>query len=314
MGELENELSASVGHRYGIALSSGTAALYCSLRALGVGKGDNVIIPSYVCTALVNAVAMAGGEAVLADIDPSIGLVTYDSVKAVMRRKTRAVIVPHLFGLSASAAEIEKLGAPVVEDCAQCVGGELRGWKTGGMTTVSIFSFYATKVINAGEGGMVACSDKSLFQRVADIRDYDNRGDAGSRFNFKLTEMQAAMAVEGVREVHRNNRIRSGIARRYTSALSQLKQGLLAPIPPSDMVPTWFRYVARSRTTAAAAIRRFEQEGIDARRPVFKPLHRYLGREGYPGTEELYRRAVSIPLYPDLRSEEIARVITALTK
>ncbi len=311
---LEKELSTYVGHHYGVAVSSGTAALFCALRALGVGTGDEVVVPTYVCTALLNAVCFCGATPVLADVDPCTGNMGPENVRAVLGRKVKAVVVAHMFGCPAPAAEIERLGIAVIEDCAQCVGATAGGRRVGGMTSASIFSFYSTKVLGAGEGGMVATSDRTIAQRVRDMREYDNRDSYSVRFNLKLSDIHAAVAREQLKKIAAIVRLRRSIAEVYDKAFAPLLGEEALPPRPAGSAPMYYRYVVRAGKRRAAIAAALKRAGVECARPVYKPLHRYLGEEGFSGAERIYREAHSIPIYPGLTRRDVGRVVRALRR
>ena len=191
----EQAMAKVTGQAQGVAVSSGTAALYVALMALGIGAGDEVVIPSYVCTALWHAVRLTGATPILVDIEPA----TYDpspqAVTRVLTRHTKAVIVPHMFGLPADIETLKSHGVPVIEDCAQTLGVTVRGTSVGGTGKLAICSFYATKLLTAGEGGMVLGRDESLMSRVQTLRQYDQEASLVRAFNYKMTDMQAVWRV-----------------------------------------------------------------------------------------------------------------------
>jgi dTDP-4-amino-4,6-dideoxygalactose transaminase len=308
VSKLEQELSTFVGQRHGVAVSSGTAALYCALRSLGVKRGDSVVIPSYVCTALLNAVIMTGASPSLSDVDPGTGEMTVDTAKKVLRKNTKAAIVPHLFGTPVDAHSIEAgLGVPVIEDCAQCVGTSIGNKKTGGQTVISIFSFYATKLLCAGEGGMVATSDRRIANAIIDLREYDNR-DADAyvpAFNFKMSDVHAALARQQLKKLPEMIRRRRIIAKLYDAAFADLAPLIGLAYSENIMRSVYFRYVAQTCRNPPAIIKEMETKGIACRRPIFKPLHHYLKKNGFKGTDEIYKKAISIPIYPSLSKEEV---------
>src|SRR5437667_1193930 len=168
----EQAMAKVTGQAQGVAVSSGTAALYVALMALGIGAGDEVVIPSYVYTALWHAVRLTGATPILVDIEPA----TYDpspqAVTRVLTRHTKAVIVPHMFGLPANIETLKSHGIPVIEYCAQTLGVTVRGAPDGGSGELAICSFYATKLLTAGEGGMVLGLDGTLVGRVRALRQY----------------------------------------------------------------------------------------------------------------------------------------------
>jgi perosamine synthetase len=310
VASLERELCIAAGQRYGIAVSSGTASLYVALRSLGVTKGDSVLIPSYVCTALLNAVSMTGATPTLSDVDPETGEMTVDTAKKALRKTTKAAIVPHLFGLPTDASSIESaLGVPVIEDCAQCVGTSIDNKKAGGQTAISIFSFYATKLLCAGEGGMVATSDKRIAGTILDLREYDNRDTFVPAFNFKLSDVQAALARQQLKKLPEMIRRRRTIAKLYDTSFADLPSRIYLTKSENIRTSVYFRYVVQTSRNVQTMIKKTETKGVACRRPIYKPLHHYLKKNGFPGTDEIYKRAISIPIYPSLSKEQVEYII-----
>jgi perosamine synthetase len=312
---LERELSSFVGKRHGVAVSSGTAALYLALRSLGVKRGDSVIVPSYVCTALLNAVLMTGASPSLSDVDQDTGEMTVDTSRKALRKNTKAAIVPHLFGTPVDAHSIEsRLGVPVIEDCAQCVGTAIEKRTAGSQTAISIFSFYATKLLCAGEGGLVATSDKRIADAVVTLREYDNRDDFVPAFNFKLSDVHAALARQQLKKLPEMIRRRRAISKLYDRAFAGLAPRISLTKSDNIRHSVHFRYVVQTNRVVGALISKMAAKGIACRRPIYKPLHLYLGKSGFPGADEIYKRAISIPIYPGLSKEEVEFVIENFRK
>jgi perosamine synthetase len=301
----ESALAALIGIGGAAAVSSGTAALHLSLLALAVGEGDEVVIPSFVCPALLNAIRYVRAVPVLADIDPETFNIDVADLKRRLTAKTKAVIVPHMFGLPADLLEIVALGVPVIEDCAQALGSRYADAPVGSFGALSVFSFYATKVICTGEGGMVASSDRWLLDRVCDLRDYDEKADDRLRYNYKLTDLQAALGLVQLGKLPSLIARRRALASQYDDRLRNLA-AISVPVCPPDREHIYYRYVIRTEQ-AAELIAAGAEAGIAVRRPVFKPLHHYLGLSGYPQTDAAFRRAVSLPLYPSLSDSELNR-------
>ncbi|MFB3925678.1 MAG: DegT/DnrJ/EryC1/StrS family aminotransferase [Syntrophales bacterium] len=310
VARFEELLSSTVGTGSAAAVNSGTAALHLSLTALGVGKGDEVIIPSFVCSALLNAVRYVGAEAVLADIDlPTFNIDAEDIEKRITSR-TKAVIVPHMFGLPADMDAILSLGIPVIEDCAQSIGSRYKRICTGAFGVVSIFSFYATKMLTTGEGGMVLSDNPSITGIIKDLRNYDEKEDYVVRYNYKMTDFQAALGISQLKKLPLFIEKRKRIASLYDDALEGCDIG--TPAVPEDRDHVYYRYVI-SRPPPDF-MENMKKAGIDCKRPVFRPLHRYFGLAGYPNTEEAWNRAVSIPIYPALRDQEAHRIADTLRR
>ena len=300
----EREMARKLRRRHAAAVSSGTAALHLALTALGVGSGDRVALPSYVCAALLHAVELVGAEPLLIDIDPSTFNLDPDDLSKRLRSRTKAVIVPHMFGLPASITEIAACGVPIIEDCALALGARYRRKPVGSFGVLSVVSFYATKMIATGEGGMILGNRAGLLQDILDRRSYDGRSEHRLRFNYKMTDLQAALGRAQLRRLTDFVRRRRRLATLYIKKL----QGGPWDLPPLDRDHCFYRFVARPRRGTERLLVELERHGIEARRPVFRPLHRYLGLQGFPGADEAYRRAVSIPLYPALSSVEAERV------
>jgi perosamine synthetase len=311
---LEKELCSFVGHKYGLAVSSGTMALFGALKALEVTKGDKVIIPSYACTALANAVYMSGAEPVLCDVDYETALMSVKTVKAVLQKKTAAIIVPHLFGYPAPAHQIEQmLNIPVIEDCAQCIGAVIDGKNTGSLTSISIFSFYATKVICSGEGGLIATSDNKLANNLNNMREYDNRPTYEPRLNMKCTDIQAAIARVQLSRLPSFINKRRIIAEKYNSALDDSTVLTHITSDTATISQMYFRYVLRVNPAKQfAVIRYLKNKGISCGRPVFKPFHQYTKQNNFIVSEKLHHELLSVPIYPALTNSEIGTIADCL--
>jgi len=162
----EEELASKIGVADGVCVSSGTAALHLGLLAVGVREGDRVAIPGYCCSSVYHAVQLAGGSPVLVDIDPARMVMDEESLLRAVKRGARAVVLVHLLGYPGPVEIVGELGVPVIEDCAQSLGASVEGQAVGSFGTVSVFSFFATKLITTGEGGMVASDDVQILANV----------------------------------------------------------------------------------------------------------------------------------------------------
>ena len=310
--EFERALAKVTGQDHGVAVSSGTAALFLTLKGLGIGPGDEVIFPSYVCAAPWHAVSQAGATPVLVDIDPETYHPSPGAVTRAITSKTKAVIVPHLFGLPADLSELEKSGIPMIEDCAQTLGASMGGRPVGSVGALTVCSFYATKLITTGEGGMVLGRFGPCMARIRAVRQYDERDVLESAFNYKMTDMQAALGLCQAAALPRFIKRRQAIATQYTAALRDVRADPPAGIPLHEHV--FDRYVVRLPQSVEPAIQAFAELGVTCRRPIFKPIHQYFGLTGFPGTDVAWERSLSIPIYPSLVEYEVERVVDAMRK
>ncbi len=308
--KFERSFSRFIGVKESVAVTSGTAALHLALLALNVGAGDEVIIPSFVCAAVLNAVNYTGAKARLADIELEDFNLSLDDVTRRLSKKTKAIILPHIFGKPADIRNFLKLGIPIIENCAQGVGAKLRGKRIGSFGTLSTFSFYATKVLTTGYGGMVCSNNSTYIKRIKDIIVPDEREDYKVRYNYKMSDISAALGLSQLKRLRFFIAKRRRLAKAYDEILSSSKEIVL----PSGDGHIYFRYVIRIRGDIKKIIKGLAKRGIEAKRPVFKPLHQYLGfkKSEYPKAEAAYNSAISLPIYPTL-SEGEARFIARAT-
>jgi len=315
----ERAMAGFLGLQGGVAASSGTAALELALRALGIGAGDEVIMPSYVCSAPWLATQRVGAEARLVDIDLQTFNIDPVAAGRAVTNKTRAIIVPHLFGLPADLTALERLGIPLIEDCAQTLGVTESGRLVGTVGRLTVCSFYATKLLCTGEGGMVLSNDGTLLDRVRSLREYDGATSLDpSSSNLKLTDLQGALGLSQLGRFPIFQERRCLLAATYREAMSG--KAVILPSVPPGRTHGYYRFTIRVphlRTDPDGLfglIRRLEQEGIHCRKPVFRPLHRYLDQSGFPNSDIADRTTLSIPLYPDLTDDEVMQIHQSLTK
>jgi len=304
---LERELADFLGVQGVAACSSGTAALYLALSALGASSHTTVHIPSYVCTALWNAAHFCDAKISVCDVESPVGNL---SVSEVLRRREKdddIVILPYMFGSPATGLELKQAGFRLIEDCAQSIGASADGHLLGSIGQVSIFSFYATKVLCAGEGGAVASNSPEIMDFVRDFIDYDHKKDLLRRFNFKMTDLQAAVARIQLKKLPDFIVRRRKIAAEFDQAVLNTGYELIER-PPGDI---YFRYLIKTKDTAGT-IARFRHYGVTAALPVYYPVHRYLKMDGFPQTEQLYRSLVSLPCYPALTDTEVETICAAI--
>jgi dTDP-4-amino-4,6-dideoxygalactose transaminase len=255
----------------------------------------------------LHAVEYVGATPRLADVDPTTYNLDPADVRRRCTRRTRAIIVPHLFGLPADLDALLRLGIPVIEDCAQAFGARYRNRPVGTFGPVSVLSFYATKLFTTGEGGMVLGADRRLLTRIRDLRDYDERRQHAIRYNYKLTDLQAALGRSQLRRLPAMLARRAALAARFRSHWGALPVGL--PAPDGKRTHVYHRFVVLCPQTAAPTARRLSALGVTARPPVFRPIHRTLGLDGFPGAEHAFRHALSVPIYPALTPKETEVVI-----
>ncbi|MDD3089354.1 MAG: DegT/DnrJ/EryC1/StrS aminotransferase family protein [Candidatus Omnitrophica bacterium] len=307
--EFEKALSKFIGVRDAVAVSSGTAALHLGLLAMGIGKKDEVILPSYVCTAPLNAVCQTGARPVLADIEMESFNISSGGVNDVKTRDSKAVIVPHMFGAPADMESIAGTGVPIIEDLAHSIGAFYGRKRAGSFGRCAIASFYANKMMAAGEGGAVLSNDKRFLDSVRDLREYDNKEDYEQRYNYKMSDILAAVGMVQLKKLPTMIKKRKKLAKVYDKALAA--SGYVLPKGEFDHV--YYRYVVRFSEGIEKLLRQAKERGVLLARPVYKPLHRYLEmRTGFRNSDNAYSTAISLPIYPTLSRQEQNRVIKVL--
>jgi perosamine synthetase len=307
----ERKMASYLGLTGAVATSSGTAALHLTLLALGVKEGDEVIVPSFTCSALLNAVYHCRAVPTIVDIDEEQMNISVSAAKKALTKRTAAIIVPHMFGHPAEDMDdFLALGPPVIEDCAQSLGATYGERMTGTWGAAAMFSFYATKVITTGQGGMVASRNEKILEIVKDLREYDKKNDYKVRYNFCMIDLQGRMGNIQLGKLPFFLKQRMERAQWYDKHLQGLK-GVMVPRKGG----IYYRYVVRiTGGNLDQTIARLHRQGIEVQRPVFCPLHRYLGLDGFEATEKVYAEALSLPMYPHLGSEEIRTIALALSK
>ncbi|MBN2600715.1 MAG: DegT/DnrJ/EryC1/StrS family aminotransferase [Candidatus Marinimicrobia bacterium] len=306
VAELEFALAEFIEKKFGIAVSSGTSALTLALKALKVLPGDEVIIPAYTCTALWHAVKAVDAIPVFADIELKYWNLDPGDVKRKMTTKTKAVIFPHMFGQPGKILDVIDFGVPVIEDIAQSIGAQINDQPAGRFGSVSIGSFYATKVIGAGEGGIIFTNDKTLENYLRDVREYDEKETLFPRVNAKMNDITASIALEQLRRLPEFTARRKQIFKQYESVL---KDRVLIPVRDSGFQSNLYRcIVSHPEKTAEELIQLGKENGITLRKPVYKPIHMYFKGNNLKNTESAWKKQVSLPIFPDMTDFEVNRV------
>jgi dTDP-3-amino-3,4,6-trideoxy-alpha-D-glucose transaminase len=317
----EGELASYLGARHAIGVANGTEALTIALRALGVGPGDDVVVPSFTFYASAEAIPPTGARPVFCDIDPETFTVTADTVKAAMTRDTKAVIAVHLFGNVAPVREIEALGVPVVEDAAQALGSSCDGGRPGALGTLATLSFYPSKNLGAfGDAGAVLTGDDELADKVTMLRFHGSRDKVTYEqvgYNSRLDELQAAILRVQLPHLDGWAGHRREAARWYAEAGLGEWADLPRPVDGAD--PAWHLYVIRTERSEELEIA-LPNAGIGARSYYRVPVHRQpamaaLGAGALlPGTDQAAREHLAIPISAAITREQVREVVDGIAR
>ncbi len=320
----EEELAAWLGARHAIGVANGTEAITIALRALGVGPGDEVVVPSFTFWASAEAIPPTGAVPVFCDVDPDTMCVTADTVAAAVTPRTKAIIAVHLFGNVAPIAAIRsRTGLPVLEDAAQAAGSTLRDddgaiVRPGAMGDVATFSFYPSKNLGAfGDGGAITTSDDAIAERVRTLRFHGSADkvdyvDIG--YNSRLDELQAAVLRVLLPSLESWATHRHRVDARYRDA--GLGDLLTLPVAAAGSAPAWHLYVVRTAEPDALAAG-LGARGVGARGYYRTPVHRQPpmaafqagGLAELPVTDELARTHLALPISATMSERQIGEVV-----
>jgi len=323
---LEEEVAAYLGVKHAIGVASGTDALVIALRALGVGQGDEVIVPAYSFFATAGAVLSVGARPAFVDVQAGTYLLDVEKIEAAITSKSKAIIPVHLYGQPADMDEILSLarahGLAVLEDNAQAFGAAYKGRKTASLGDIGCLSFFPTKNLGGyGDGGMVTTNDDDLAERMRMLRTHGWKKKYFPEmlgYNSRLDELQAAILRVKLPHVDEWNARRYAHAQTYTRFLSDL--GLVPPMEAPNRTHVYHLYMVAFQRREEVQ-RRLKEAGIASDVYYPQPLHltepcRALGyRAGqFPLAEQASRELLALPLYPELVQEQIRWVCEALSK
>jgi dTDP-4-amino-4,6-dideoxygalactose transaminase len=305
--EFERKLSKFIGVKGAVATSSGTTALHLALACLGIGKGDEVILPTGVCPSVLYCIHYCGAKPILVDINLDDHNILVEDAKQKITPKTKAIIVPHMYGVPADLYALKEFDVPLIEDCAHAIGASHGNKKLGSIGDAAMFSFYATKMMTTGEGGMVTFKSNKALEGAKGLREYKFDRNYKLRYNYKMTDMQAAMGITQLAKLPRFIRRRRELAEAYNSDFNSIPATL-----PQLEERVFYRYIMMlEKPIVKDVMKRLEKRGIASQCPVH-PLHRSLRLKGFKNAEKLMKTALSIPIYPSLTEKEFNSVVEAV--
>ena len=297
----EATVASRLGKAHAVASASGTSALVLALRGLGLRPGVEVILPSYVCYAVRDAVLAAGASPVYCDIGAGWSM-TPEAVERVVTPRTGAIVVVHNFGIAVPSGAFRRFGVPLVDDICQSFGAPIPPG-----ADVTCASFQATKLLTTGEGGMVLTDDAELIERVRLLRD-GAHGRRGDRVPAPLTDLQAALGLSQLARFEGFLARRKAIADTYFRDLDGLACRLPLDLRQRSI---FFRFPLRVARPFEEVQRAFMKLGIHVRRGVDALLHHADGAssEHFPGTEEAFAETVCLPILPSMSDDDVTRVV-----
>jgi dTDP-4-amino-4,6-dideoxygalactose transaminase len=318
VAEFEAEFAEYCGAEHAVGVGNGTDAITIALRAMGVGPGDEVVVPSFTFYASAEAVPATGADVVFCDVDPETMCVTPETVRAALTPRTKAVLVVHLFGNVAPVREIEALGVPVLEDAAQAAGSLSADGRPGALGTAATFSFFPSKNLGCfGDGGAIVTRDSDVADRARTLRFHGSRDKVTYEqvgYNSRLDSLQAAILRVQLRHLDGWADGRRAAGRHYEEA--GLGELVALPRPVAGSQPAWHLYVVRSERIDAVQAA-LKDAGVGQKAYYRVPVHRQeamrpWGDVELPVTDELARTHLAIPMSPVLSREQAGEVVGAL--
>jgi len=334
--EFERAVAEFCGVEHGVAISNGTAALHAAMAAVGIGPGDEVVVPAITFVATANGVLYQGGTPVFADVDPETLLVDPASVAEKITSRTKAIVAVDYAGqpcdYEALRAVAERHGIPLVADACHSLGASYRGRMAGALADLSAFSFHPVKPVTTGEGGMIVTSDAELARRMRIFRnhgittDFRQRESAGSwdydmvslGYNFRLPDLSCALGISQLRKLPEWIERRNRIAAAYHKAFSGLER--IRPLAiAADRTHGYHLFVVRVSCNRDEVFRKLRARGIGVNvhyKPVY--LHPFYRSKGYPEglcpvAEKVFASVLSLPIYPRMTDAQIAEVVAGIS-
>jgi dTDP-4-amino-4,6-dideoxygalactose transaminase len=315
--ELESLVAAACGVEHAVAVSNGTAALHLAVLALGIGPGDEVIVPAYTFPATANVVRLAGATPVLVDVDPATFNLDLGRVYDAVTPRTKAVLAVHLFGRPLDWEALQSAVPPEVtllEDAAGALGAKWRGMPCGGLGAAGCLSFHPRKIVTTGEGGAVTTSDAGIAAAVRRLRHHGIEGTdiVEPSTNYRLADILCAVGIPQLRRLDELLAERTRIADGYAERLRDLVE---VPSAEEGDVHGWQAYVIRldRRAEAMDALR---AEGIEVQIGTYALHHlsAYRDQGPFPGADETFERALALPLHSRLTDADLDRVADGIAR
>lgn len=320
--QFERAFAAYIGTRHAVAVGNGTLAIHLALLAHGIERGAEVVTTPFTFIGSVTPVIICGARPVFADIDPRTFNVSPEDVKRAMSERTRAILPVHLFGLPAEMDEIlelgRKRGAPVIEDACQAHGAIYKGKRVGSLGSCACFSFYPTKNMTTGEGGMVTTDNEELAAKIRLLRDHGQKSryeHVVIGYNYRMNDISAAIGIEQLKKLNAFNEKRRANAAVLDRGLEGVA-GVRTPFAPEHTTHVYHQYTIRAEGRDGLRDH-LGRDGVRAavyysRLVTDNPPIRPYATRPTPRARKACREVLSLPVHPGLGEEELARIVNAV--
>lgn len=321
LDDFEREFAKYIHSPYATAVCNGTVALHLAMLVLGIGPGDEIIVPTLTYVASVNAIRYVGATPVFVDADPKNWQMDPNEVQSKITPKTRAIMAVHLYGMACSMDRLQKMAKDhklyLIEDCAEALGTWVKDQHVGTFGDVGTFSFFGNKTVTTGEGGMVVFNDRLLFEKARRLK---GQGvDPGRAYwhdmigyNFRMTNLAASIGLAQLERIDTILEKKREIAKLYRQKLSHLPICFQAEEEEEGVISShWMVSVLVYQKNLRDPLRNFLLEAGVETRPLFYPIHElpmYQSLESFPIAEDISGRGFNLPSFPDLTKDEISFV------
>lgn len=301
--ELGKLISKLLDKKFAIPTQSGTDAISAGLNVLNIPKNGKIGVPAYICSAPLDAIHL--NKSIPHPIDIDRKTLAISAELANQEKDLDAIIAAHLFGIPAPFYQLKHLN--IIEDCAQTLNISIDNHKVGSMGKIAICSFYATKLLTTGHGGAIAVNDEALFNKIKYLFCHDNQEEWAPHLHYSLSDLNASLGVSQISKLQLMIDKRRMIAKRFLNSLDNS-----APLPNS----IFSRFIVVAENSIDKLLHSFNSVGIEAKRPVYKPLFQYLNlnKKEFPNAQWAHDHIISIPIYPGMNENEIQYIETFLEK
>lgn len=320
--EFEKKFAEYIGTKYALATTSGTTALHLGLLSLGIKNGDEVIIPSFSFIASVNSILFCNAIPKFCDVNEKTFNIDDEKIKELLSKKTKAIMPVHLYGMAANMKEIQEIAEEnnllLIGDAAQAHGASLHGKMVGNFGNLECFSFYPTKNMTTGEGGMITTNDEELFEKADSIRNHGREktkwgyehGRIG--YNYRMTDISSAIGIEQLKKLPTFLKKRRRNAEFYDKNLKDVEK----PCVPKGAKHSYHQYTIKCKNREKLMENLKKNEiGFGVYYP--KPLHHYLhlkkyGHKDLKISEKLAKEVVSLPVHPAITKDDLEKVVNVI--
>jgi len=310
---LKEKLQKLTGCKYIFLTNSGTTGLHLALMSLGISTRDEVITPSYLCEQVLNSISFTGGKPIFVDINSDNYSINLEEIKKSINNKTKAIIVPYLYGDTFSISELKELNIPIIEDVCHCTGCSVNKKQVGSLGEIGITSFGEKKFLDGGFGGAVFTNNADLSKKIEVLLSHSNPRKYTKNYDYHIPNIIAAIIYEKSFSLKNEIKNRKKIAKYY---INELKNPKISLRYANVLDSFFYRFMIDIPSTKTSFIKKMRSKGIVCGVGINHPLHELVGdyRKKLPNTEFAVNYSVALPIRPNLTENELNRIVIAVNE